>query len=290
MLVLLALPAACGGSDGVRVGGSFADGADDGIETVRAVEAGREARVEDGAWALDGLAPGPLHLELLRDGRTVGRVALGGLGPGAEVELRGLRVDRWTERAFPAAVELRGAEAVRVNGLRMAPAGGLPERLEAEGEVLAADPDAGLLVVRPADAALPDLRVLLGTRTRLLSAGGDEAEADDFGAGERVRLRGLVRDGYVLAETLAPEGVPLETADDVEVEEDASSAGGSDGFSGSNDGDDEEAASAPSSRASSPAPIVREPPRPAPPEVREDPGRGRGKARGRERGRGPGKP
>lgn len=288
-LVHVALLAACGGGEGASVRGSFrAEELSGDALHVRLAGASARVQVVDGGFVMEGVAPGAVALRVGRGDETVARMKLEGVPEGGAVELRGIRIDGESGLAFPAGVGLEGAETVVVNGIRYA-AGPLPAELEAEGRVLAASRGGDALLVRPADAALPDLRVVVGPLTETTTPDGDPVPPEHLARGDTVTVAGSTRGGYLLASRIvAPRALALREAGAGEVAGDR--------------GDD----AAPSR------------PSPAPPRVRvessdadesrdrdesrgrdeskgrdeakgRDDGRGKGRGRGEERGRGKGK-
>ncbi|HEU4457321.1 MAG TPA: hypothetical protein VFR81_29905 [Longimicrobium sp.] len=205
--------ASCGGAEStISLRGDFPES--DAMPTrVLAVEAQREAEVSGGAFSLAELTAGPATLLFLRDTDTVGAMSLGNLRAGAEVELRGLRVDEATGRAFPASLEAAGAEMVTVNGVRMAPERRLPRRVDAAGTVLAVSDAADALLLRPDDASIPDLRVVIDPGTETVSPDGDPVPAENLAPGDSVRVEGATHRGLVLATRLTvPRRVALTEA------------------------------------------------------------------------------
>lgn len=263
----LALAAAACGDDGLRVGGTFAE-AGDAPMLVWASEAEREARVEDGAFAFDGLAPGPVTLVVRSEGRDLGRIELRELVEAGAVELEELRIDRASGRAFPGAVRLDGPRRVTINGVRYG--GALPAQVAADGVVLAVSHGDGAMLFRPAGGEMPDLRVVFDA-----SVIGADHVVRPIAAGDSARVEGTVQDGYVVASRISPPG-DLTPADSPATTADAEERAGDAEPTAS------PAAAAPvAARAVSPAPArpqVREPP---PGRGREKPGRGGG--RGREK-------
>jgi hypothetical protein len=198
-LALLLALAACGDA-GAAVRGTLRGDALPASGTLYVwSEGGERVAVEGGGFELEGAAPGDLALRFGAGEDPVARMELRGLPEGAELELRGIRFDRESGLAFPASVALRGAETVLVNGLRMAPPGALPGRVEADGEVLAISGSADALLVRPADARLPDLRVVVTPATETVTAQGDPASLEGVEPGDSLRVVGMTDDGYLIA-------------------------------------------------------------------------------------------
>ena len=272
--MILALPLAACGGDGVLVEGTFAGGW--APTAVWVVESERRESADSAGFRVADLTPGPASLRLLQGGDTAGVLDLSGLGGGARVRLEGLRVDPATGFAFPRAVHLEGPSVVTVNGLRMAPAGRVPRRPDVRGEVLAWSPEAGAMLLRPDHPRLPDLRVVVGLATEVLGEDGGGADAALLRPGDSVRVEGRSDAGYVVATRLT---VPTRLA---EVEP----------VRGNDDDDDDD--------APAPAAVSRIPrggtatPAPARGGEGAERGRGRddggrGKGRGGEKGKGEGR-
>ena len=173
MVPALALAACGGGEDGAAVEGTFAPGfAPTGVWVV---ESERSEPADSAGFRLADLTPGPVSLRLMSGSDTAAVLNLSGLAPGAWLRLEGLRVDRESGMAFPRTVQLDGGEMVTVNGLRMAPAGRIPREVDVRGAVLAWSSDAGALLVRPDEARLPDLRVVVGMATEVVGEDGGGA-------------------------------------------------------------------------------------------------------------------
>lgn len=200
--IVIAGLAGCGGAaDRVSIRGDFADSAS-AATVVRAVEAGREVEVTGGAFELDGLAAGPATLRLVRGADSSATLALDNAPAGTAVVLHGLRVDPASGRAFPRSVELSGTELLLVNGVRLARDGALPAEVDARGSILALSDERDALLVRPDDATLPDLRVVVGLGTHAAGEDGAPADLAALARGDSVRVRGRVDQGFVVAESL----------------------------------------------------------------------------------------
>lgn len=200
-LLTAALAGCDGGGERVSIRGDFADSA--AVPTsVFAVEAGREAEVRRGAFDLGDLSAGPVTLRLVRGVDTVGSVLLQNVPAGTRLNLRGLRTDGPTRRAFPRALALEGPPLLLVNGIRMATDDAVPAGVDARGTVLTASEDGGALLVRPADAALPDLRVVIGLGTETMTPDSTPVEPASIGHGDSVRVEGRPEGGFVVATRL----------------------------------------------------------------------------------------
>ncbi|HET7230394.1 MAG TPA: hypothetical protein VFJ16_10360 [Longimicrobium sp.] len=291
--LLAAALGGCGdGGERVSIRGDFADTA--AVPTsVFAVEAGREAEVKRGAFDLRDLSAGPVTLRLVRGVDTVGSVMLQNVPAGTRLQLHALRTDGATRRAFPRALALEGPPVLLVNGIRMAGGDAVPAQVDARGTVLSASEDGAALLVRPADPALPDLRVVVGLGTETVAPDSSRVEPAGITGGDSVRVEGRTDGGFVVASRLTvwrrgrtggasaaastPEG-RADSRDDSEPERTAS------------------AAPSPTPPSPTPPPVrtaARVPVR-VPREVRQridriEHGRGGGKGRGNGGGRGHGK-
>jgi hypothetical protein len=242
--------------------------------SVWAVEAQRQAPVKGGEFRLDGLVPGPVTLEIRSGDRRLGRIDVPDLPAGAAVTLRGLRVDAATGRAFPADVELRGADRVTVNGIRMAPNDRIPGDVDARGTVLAISDDAGAFLLRPADSTAADLRVVVMPATRTATRDGAPARIDALSRGDSVRVKGSARAGYVIAaavELPPSRATSASTGDDPTADENEPE---------SNPSLADAPASHPSAPSDAPAPMLGRSAGPPPPPPIATQGRGHGRGRG----------
>lgn len=283
--------AACGDAGGAVVEGTFAPGLS--ADGVWVVESERRERADSSGFQVADLTPGPVGLRLMQGADTVARLDVSGLPAGARLRLLDLRVDGDSRYAFPRAVELDGARMVTVNGVRMAPADRIPRVVDVRAAVLAWSSDVGALLVRPADAALPDLRVVVGMATEVVGTDGGGADPVTLRPGDSVRVEGR-RDGeYVVASRITvptriggAAAVIESNANVAETSDVGEDEGGmapvrSSGATGS-DGDGSPAAtpvrvqpSAPAARSAA----VRA----------DDRGRGQGRGHGQEKGRGKGR-
>jgi len=200
-MILPALAACGGGGERVSIRGSFADTAL--VPTaVFAVEAERQVEVKRGGFDLRDLSAGPVTLRLVRGVDTVGTVALHNVPAGTSVDLTGLETDGLTGRAFPRSVSLSGSPVLLVNNLRMGRGDAVPAEVDARGLVLAASDDRAALLVRPADAAMPDLRVVMGLATETMAPDSAPFELAGVRAGDSVRVVGRADGGFVVATRL----------------------------------------------------------------------------------------
>ncbi|HEY0019161.1 MAG TPA: hypothetical protein VGC13_22865 [Longimicrobium sp.] len=218
MAAALALAACGGGDDGAVVEGTFHPGL--AATGVWVVESERSEPADSSGFRLADLTPGPVSLRLMRGSDTAAVLNVSGLGPGMRLALQGLRVDAESGLAFPRSVELDGGPVVTVNGLRMAPAGRVPREVDARGAVLAWSSDVGALLLRPDDARLPDLRVVVGPSTQVVGTDGGGADATTLEPGDSLRVEGRFEEGYVLATRLTlPTRIGAAAGDDVEADE-----------------------------------------------------------------------
>lgn len=287
MVTALALAACGGGDDGAVVEGTFHP--ELAATGVWVVESERSEPADSSGFRLEDLTPGPVSLRLMRGSDTAAVLNLSGLGPGMRLALQGLRVDPESGLAFPRSVELDGGPVVTVNGLRMAPAGRVPREVDERGAVLAWSSDVGALLLRPDDARLPDLRVVVVPATQVVGTDGGGADAATLEPGDSLRVEGRFQDGYVLATRLTlPTRIGAATAGDVEAEDD--DAGDGDGDAGTSSesfqagGGGGSGAAAASSGPAPPLSISRIPAARGNP-----PGGGNGRGRGQENGKGKGR-
>lgn len=282
------LLAACGGgSEAIAVQGDFAPGgAVPG--SVFATEARVDAEVRDAAFELDGLATSPISLRLVQSGDTVGRIDIADLPPGSRAVLHHLRTDPRSGRAFPSTVELTGAQSVTVNGIRMMNEGALPGTVDAGGVVLAASGDHRALLVRPADEALPDLRVVVTPVTAVVTSDSLAADISTLSVGDSVRVGGKRERGFIVADRLtlplASAAPTVSSADGEEEQNGEVSSSGTESGGSSSEPARSSATEASAPRSPAPAAVTRTttPVRAAPQE------RGRGQGQGRARGGGGG--
>lgn len=305
MIAALALAACGGGGEGAVVEGTFAPGlAADGVWVM---ESERRERADSSGFRVAELTPGPMTLRLLNGSDTAAMLNVSGLPAGARLRLEGLRVDGDSRFAFPRTVELDGADVVTVNGLRVGSPGRIPREVDVRGAVLAWSSDAGALLVRPEDARMPDLRVVVGMSTQVVGTDGGGADPVNIRPGDSVRVEGRSDEGYVVASRIT---VPtrIGSAALLDADSDARAAGGNDdGRAGDADrgggGEFDGSGSGGGGSEGGGSPVAAPVRRPAPVPVararavrrddrrgRDDrPGRGNGGGRGQERGNGKGK-
>lgn len=273
--------AACGaGGERVSIRGDFADTA--AMPTaVYAVEAQREVEVKRGTFDLRDLSAGPVTLRLVRGVDTVGTLSLQNVPAGTQLELQKLQTDGDTRRAFPRSLALQGPPVLLVNGIRMGPADALPEVVDARGTVLAMSDDHAALLVRPSDAALPDMRVVVGLGTETVTPDSAVIEAGAILPTDSVRVEGRVDQGFVVASRIT-----------VLRRSDTASRARSATFPAAQAGSEPEPQPAPQRAAASalaPVPAAVRVPVRVPREIRRQidrPGNGRGGGKARGQGRG----
>lgn len=280
MMAALALAACGGGGDGAVVEGTFAPGlAADGVWVM---ESERRERADSSGFRVADLTPGPMTLRLMNGADTAALLNVSGLPAGARLRLEGLRVDGDTRFAFPRAVELDGADVVTVNGMRMGSPGRIPREVDVRGAVLAWSSDIGAMLVRPEDARMPDLRVVVGMSTQVVGTDGGGADPVNIRPGDSVRVEGRSDEGYVVATRITvPTRIGAAAVRDAGSGAVASS-GDDDGEGDADRGEDEGGGgSAVAAPAGSPAPVARAP------AVRGDdrPGKGRGRGQGKGKGK-----
>lgn len=279
---VFALAACGGGGEGAAVEATFAP--ELRADGVWVVESERRERADSSGFELADLTPGPVSLRLLRGDDTAAVLNVSGLPAGARLRLQELRVDGDSRFAFPRAVELEGAETVTVNGMRMAPDGRIPREVDVRGAVLAWSSDIGALLVRPDDARLPDLRVVVGMATEVVGEDGGGADPVAMRPGDSIRVEGRRDEGYVVASrlTLPTRIGQAATVTDVPAEEGEGAGGDDDGGA---------AASSGGGPVAVPPAIPSGANRVSVPAARADdkPGRGNGNGRGRGNERGKGK-
>jgi len=275
----LVLAACGGGGDGAVVEATFAPGVS--ADGVWVVESERRERADSSGFRLAELTPGPMSIRLLSGGDTAALLDVSGLPPDATLRLRELRVDAESRLAFPRAVELDGAQIVTINGMRMAPEERIPRKVDIRGAVLAWSSDVGALLVRPADARLPDLRVVVGTATEVVGTDGGGADPVGMNPGDSIRVEGRRQESYVLASRLT---LPTRIGGAPPVT-DADPAAAEGGGKGNESEEDEDGGGATDRTAGTPSGATAAQ-RGAAPVVRVEDRQGRGRGRGAEKGKG----
>lgn len=269
------------------VEGDFAPGGRLSPTGVWVVESQRREAADSAGFRLADLTPGPVSIRLMDGADTAGVLNVSGLPPGARLRLRALRVDGDSRYAFPGAIELDGADVVTVNGMRLAPAGRVPREVDVRGAMLAWSSDIGAMLVRPADARLPDLRVVVGAATEFVGTDGGRADPTTLQPGDSLRVEGRSEEGYVVATRITVPSrigaVSLDTAREVDGDGGGGADGGESGVQRSGGGGEDDAGGegntggGSQARAAAPAPVVQ-------PRGNGANGRGRGEERGRGRG------
>jgi hypothetical protein len=212
-LALLLGAAACD-PGGVVVRGTFAgrDGActETPGRLVLAEGTRDSAAVRDCAFRLVVRDSGSLELVFRDARREAARMHLDEVPGRARMRLEGIAFDE-RRLAFPASVALKDAGRIEINGLRVSDPGGLPRSLDVEGTVLAVAPTPRLLLVRPRDRWLPDLRVQVGAAGEVITARNRPGSIADLEFGDSVRVEGGTRNGFVIASRIV---VPADPSDE----------------------------------------------------------------------------
>jgi hypothetical protein len=192
-LLLLALSACGGGS--LAIEGTLADST--GAAEVWAV--GRPERVElaSGAFRVDGVDGDTLELRFTRGDGPDARMLLHDLPSRGTLRIDGI----WFagELAFPSRVAANGGGPLTVNGLRMAGPEAVPSNVNVAATVLAVSGDGDALVVRPVNASLPDLDVVVTPAAVVRTIDGDLVAADQLQFGDSLRISGIGQGGHVIA-------------------------------------------------------------------------------------------
>jgi hypothetical protein len=206
----LLLAAACD-PGGVVVRGTFAADGDScpaaaGSE-VRAEGTGESAAVRDCAFRLVVRDSGSLELVFRNGGEDTGRLYLDDVPARARLRLERIAFDG-RGLAFPAAVALKGAGLVGLNGLRVGDPGGLPRSVDVDGTVLGVAATPRLLLVRPRDRWLPDLRVQLAAAAEVVTTRNGPGSISGLEFGDSVRIEGGTRNGLVIASRIVGPAEP----------------------------------------------------------------------------------
>lgn len=192
LIIALAALAGCGGST-VTVQGMLAE---PGAATEAwALGSATRSEVAEGAFTLEVENADTLELRFtLPDGEEA-RMRLEGVPGGETVRLDGI----WFADGLAFARQVEGGKegALTVNGLRLA--GEVPADVNLAGTVLAISDDGDAMIVRPDDAAIPDLNVAVTPASIVRTMDGDPVEADRLAFGDSLRVSGLARGGYVVA-------------------------------------------------------------------------------------------
>ena len=166
--------------------------------------------IENGAFTFSDVPAGPVDLRISAGEEEIARIDLRDIPGGATLSLDRIRFDRKREFAFPAAVQMDGADVVTVNGIRHGNAKTLTDRVAATGAVLAISEDADALIFRPRSERLPDLPVVITPATLVTDGSGNVASLEQVSAGDSVRVEGRTDSGYLFAERITLGGAPDE--------------------------------------------------------------------------------
>lgn len=207
-LVLITLACGCGGSEATLTGTLAAE---EGITHVWVLGEPERAEVVGDSFALAGLRAGNVELRFARDADEVGRMEIRELPASGRIRLREIGFEDGI--AFPLAVEGDGAVRLEVNGVRLGSAAAYPADVDLRGTLLSRSRSGDALLVRPADAGLPDLRVVVTPGTEVRTEDGDPADLERTDFADTLRVVGVVEDGYVIAASVE---VPRERARPVE--------------------------------------------------------------------------
>ena len=168
--------------------------------------------IENGTFAFSDVPAGPVNVRISAGEEEIARIDLRDIPGGATLSLDRIRFDRKREFAFPAAVQMDGADVVTINGIRRGNAEVLPNRVDVSGTVLAISEDADALIFRPRSERLPDLPVVITPVTRVTEPSGDVATLERVSAGDSVRVEGRTDSGYLFAERIIVGGAPGEVS------------------------------------------------------------------------------
>lgn len=168
------------------------------VERVYVQGSADSAAVRDCTFRLVVRDSGELVLGFAGAGKERARMYLQRVPARSRVTLRRIGFDD-RGLAFPGSVSLRGAQTVGINGLSEADAGGLPRVVSTGGEVLSVAAGSGLLLVRPEDRRLPDLRVRLEPTASIRTTAQLAGSLANLDFGDSVHVEGPIRDGVVLA-------------------------------------------------------------------------------------------
>lgn len=153
--------------------------------------------VEGDSFVVVGMEGELVELEFTEGDDPLGRMRIE-TTPGSQLTFDGIWIEDGT--AFVTRIGGEGGEVV-VNGLRMAAVEAVPQRVVAEGIVLAASDEGDALVVRPVPPELPDLHVVVTPGTAIEGV-RDEGDGLDLEFGDSVRVEGTAEAGYVVATRL----------------------------------------------------------------------------------------
>ena len=261
--LLLLLCAGCGGGS-LTLEGTLADST--AATEVWALGRPERVPVENGAFRIEAVEGDTIELRFVTGEDRQARMVVHDMPDGGTVRLDGVWFE--DEVAFPTRADGGDGRPLVVNGIRMARADAVPENVNLAGTVLAVDGDGDALVLRPDDASLPDLDVLITPAAVVRTADGDLVEVERLEFGDSLRVSGIGQGGRVIAaEIMVSRRVAAGDDEDGAARE---------AVEGEGDG---EAADAPSPAARS-TPVARVEPAPA------ERSNGRGNAKGKGKGRG----
>lgn len=199
MLPILALSAAGCGEDSVSLSGSLVPGSE--ATEVFVLGGAERAQVTADSFSVSTVTSDTVELRFAAGDGEPARMLLTGLPSDGSVHLEGIWIEDGV--AHPARVHTEEGGPVLVNGFRMVSPAAQPQQVDAAGTVLSASRQGDAMLVRPADEALPDLRVVITPGTVLRRTdGGPGPGPGDAGAldyGDSVRVVGQGVDGYVVA-------------------------------------------------------------------------------------------
>ena len=260
--LLLLCCAGCGGGS-LTLEGTLAEPA--GATEVWVFGRPERVPVENGAFRIEDVEGDTIELRFVTGDDRHARMVVHDLPDGGSLRLDGV----WfaDEVAFPARAEGGSGRPLVVNGLRMAGAGAVPENVNLPGTVLAVAEDGDALVMRPDDASLPDLDVLITPASVVRTIDGDAVDPDGLEFGDSLRVSGIGEGGRVIAAEVMVSRRVAADADD--------------------GGEDRAEVDGAVEATRSPEPVARE--AAVAPAERAGPGRSDGRGNGKGRGRGKGR-
>ena len=261
--LILLCAAGCGGGS-VTLEGTLADAAS--ATEVWAMGRPERIAVENGAFRIEEVEGDTIELRFVTGEDRQARMVLHDLPDGGTLRLDGV----WfaDEVAFPSRAAGGEGRPLVVNGLRMAGPERIPQDVNLAGTVLAVADDGDALVMRPADASLPDLDVLITPASVVRTIDGDLVEAERLEFGDSLRVSGIGEGGRVIAAEIM---VSRRSAVDEDARRD--------------EGEDDDGGARRADEASRAAPLARAAPVPRV----DDERRGRSSEKGSEKGKGKGR-
>jgi virulence-associated protein VagC len=192
--LLLLLFAACGGGSR-SLEGSLADSTS--ATEVWLAGSAERTPVRNGAFRIDRVDADTLELRFADGQDDAARMTLYDLPGKGSVRMEGI----WFQDglAFPARIASPTGHTIVVNGLRLSAPDAVPEKVDLPGTVLSIDDEGSALILRPADASLPDLQVLVTPGSVVRTPDGDPVEPDRLERGDSLHLSGTGHAGYVVA-------------------------------------------------------------------------------------------